>query len=263
MMQQAIDMQAEAADIDKLLSSLTAEQWQATTKFKEWTVWDVIAHLHFFDLQAVYSATDLAKFGVEAKKMAPILVGKGNLRDYVRENLGHLNGEQLHTAYRETCKQMCDEIGALDPVKPLQWYGPPMKAGTFINARQMEHWAHVQAIYDLVGAEREHTDTIKNIVEMGVRTYKWTFVNRKQEPPGAAPKVTLTAPSGDTWEYNPSSTSGHVQGSAFEFCQVVTQTRNIADTKLTVEGDAALQWMELAQCFAGAPNDPPAPGTRG
>lgn len=263
MMQQAIDMKAEAADVDKLLRSLTPEQWKATTKFKEWTVWDVVAHLHFFDLQAVYSATNLAKFGFEALKMAPILMGKGNLRDYARKKLKHLSGEQLHVAYKETCDQMCKEIGALDPVQPLKWYGPPMKAGTFINARQMEHWAHVQAIYDLAGVEREQSDIIKNIVEMGVRTYKWTFVNRKQEPPGPAPKITLTAPSGTTWEYNPDSTNGHIQGSAFEFCQVVTQTRNVADTTLAVEGDAATRWMELAQCFAGAPNDPPAPGSRG
>jgi uncharacterized protein (TIGR03084 family) len=263
MMQQAIDMQAEAADLDRLLSTLTPEQWNATTKFKQWTVWDIVAHLHFFDLQAVYSATNLAKFGFEALKMTPILMGKGNFRDYTRKKLAHLDGAKLHTAWKETCNEMCEKIGELDPVKPLKWYGPPMKAGTFINARQMETWAHSQAIYDLIGVQRDQSEIIKNIVEMGIRTYKWTFVNRKQEIPGDAPKVTLSAPSGAIWEYKPDSTNGHIQGSAFEFCQVVTQTRHIADTKLVVEGDAATQWMELAQCFAGAPNDPPAPGSRG
>lgn len=263
MMQQAIDMQAEAAELDKLLSTLSADQWNATTKFKEWTVWDVVAHLHFFDLQAVYSATNVVKFGIETLKMTPILMGRGNLRDYARKKLSHLDGPALYQQWKTTCDEMCTAIGALDPVTPLKWYGPPMKAGTFINARQMETWAHAQAIYDLLGVEREQHDFIKNIVEMGVRTYKWTFKNRKQEPPGPAPKITLTAPSGEEWVYNPDSDNGHIQGSAFEFSQVVTQTRNIADTTLQVEGDAATQWMALAQCFAGAPNNPPAPGTRG
>jgi hypothetical protein len=43
---------------------------------------------------------------------------------------------------------------------------------------------------------------------------------------------------------------------------VVTQTRNLADTDLAVTGGIALQWLERAQCFAGPPEQPPAPGTR-
>ena len=53
-----------------------------------------------------------------------------------------------------------------------------------------------------------------------------------------------------------------VEGSAVEFCQVVTQGRNIRDTRLTVKGEGAVRWMAIAQCFAGAPKDPPAPGER-
>jgi hypothetical protein len=43
---------------------------------------------------------------------------------------------------------------------------------------------------------------------------------------------------------------------------VVTQTRNIADTQLVCEGDTAELWMRHAQCFAGAPAEPPAQGVR-
>lgn len=47
-----------------------------------------------------------------------------------------------------------------------------------------------------------------------------------------------------------------------EFCQVVTQVRNIADTRLSVTGDIAQRWMAIAQCFAGPPENPPEAGTR-
>jgi hypothetical protein len=47
-----------------------------------------------------------------------------------------------------------------------------------------------------------------------------------------------------------------VHGSALDFCLVVTQRRHIADTALVVEGDAAVEWMGIAQAFAG----PPGPG---
>jgi hypothetical protein len=43
---------------------------------------------------------------------------------------------------------------------------------------------------------------------------------------------------------------------------VVTQVRNIADTKLRVIGETATSWMSIAQCFAGPPENPPPPGSR-
>jgi hypothetical protein len=42
----------------------------------------------------------------------------------------------------------------------------------------------------------------------------------------------------------------------------VTQCRNIEDTRLRVVGKVAKDWMKIAQCFAGAPEDPPGPGER-
>ena len=72
----------------------------------------------------------------------------------------------------------------------------------------------------------------------------------------------LTAPSGDIWEFGEPSTDEMVEGSASEFCQVVTQVRNIADTQIRVVGPLATDWMSKAQCFAGGPETPPAPGTR-
>jgi uncharacterized protein (TIGR03084 family) len=76
------------------------------------------------------------------------------------------------------------------------------------------------------------------------------------------PYVRLTAPSGDTWEWGEPSETERIEGSAAEFCQVVTQTRNVADTALQLTGARAAAWMRVAQCFAGPPEQPPAPGTR-
>lgn len=43
---------------------------------------------------------------------------------------------------------------------------------------------------------------------------------------------------------------------------MVTQVRNIADTSLEAVGPIATDWMSMAQCFAGGPEEPAAPGTR-
>ena len=42
-----------------------------------------------------------------------------------------------------------------------------------------------------------------------------------------------------------------VEGSALDFCLVVTQRRLVDDTALTVSGDGAGEWMQIAQAFAG------------
>jgi len=76
------------------------------------------------------------------------------------------------------------------------------------------------------------------------------------------PYVRLTAPSGAIWEWNAPSEDNRVEGKAVEFCQVVTQVRNVADTGLVVAGGAARRWMAIAQCFAGPPENPPRPGER-
>jgi uncharacterized protein (TIGR03084 family) len=81
-------------------------------------------------------------------------------------------------------------------------------------------------------------------------------------PPLIKPHVRLDAPSGAIWQWNPPDQNDRIEGSAVDFCQVVTQGRNILDTRLEVAGEAAQQWMEIAQCFAGAPVDPPRKGER-
>jgi len=137
-----------------------------------------------------------------------------------------------------------------------------MSVRSSITARLMETWAHGQEIYDLLGVERIDGDRIKNIAVLGVNTFGWTFINRGLEVPSPVPQVRLTSPSGQNWVWNEATADELVEGSATEFCQVVTQVRNVADTRLRVTGEVASRWMSIAQCFAGPPEDPPAPGAR-
>jgi uncharacterized protein (TIGR03084 family) len=126
----------------------------------------------------------------------------------------------------------------------------------------METWAHAQAIYDELSVVRTSTDAIQNIVILGFNTYGWAFTNRGLPVPEPRPHLSLRAPSGALWEYGEPSDAERIEGEAEAFCQVVAQTRNIADTRLRVTGPNAAAWMTIAQCFAGPPNDPPQPGER-
>ena len=48
-----------------------------------------------------------------------------------------------------------------------------------------------------------------------------------------------------------------ITGPALDFCLVATQRRHVDDTSLVVVGDAAADWMRVAQAFAGPPTDGP------
>ncbi len=173
-----------------------------------------------------------------------------------------LAGRDLVAQWHRTCQTVSDRYRSTDPKQRVQWAGPAMSALSSITARLMETWAHGQAIYDLLGVERIEYDRIRNIAHLGVSTFRRTHQLRGMAIPKQKPHVCLTAPSGETWEWNPESGNESIRGLAVEFCQVVTQTRNIADTRLQVTGPISRYWMEHAQCFAGPVSVPPAPGTR-
>lgn len=251
-LQQAKDLLEEGQELKQLLDSLTPDEWETATPFKDWTVNKVIQHLHGSDRAAVMSLKSREEFEsarTQGKVIGPIM------------NPTQI-GAQLLDDWWAYFNEMCELLGNSDPNFRVPWFGPDMGVKMFTTARQMETWAHAQDIYDLKKQARNNTDRLENIAVIGVKTFGWTFANRKMEPPGPPPYIRLTSPSGAIWEFNDPSEASKVEGSAVDFCHVVTQGRNIADVQLTVVGDVAKQWMAIAQCFAGPPEDPPAPGSR-
>jgi uncharacterized protein (TIGR03084 family) len=263
MLAQATDFQAEANELHALLATLDDADWQRATLFKGWTVNDIVQHLHESDLMAAASVAGADTFE-HTRAGIQTLRDSGMTRlEAMRHSLGHLTGKHLLEAWSATVGELCEALSALPPSARLTWFGPDMGVRMFTTARQMETWAHGQAIYDLMGVARQPTSRLRNIAEIGVRTYGWTFANRARPLPGPPPWVRLVGPSGAAiWEWNEPAKANAVEGSALEFCQVVTQVRNVADTSLTATGEPARIWLSLAQCFAGPPEDPPPPGTR-
>lgn len=258
---QVADFRAEALELSALLETLAPADWARETAFKRWTINDVVQHLHIGDIMANASATSAEAFHVLAADIAAWRATGMDRVTETRKRFGDLGGAALARAWLELAMQLCDRMAALDPATRMAWAGPGMGLRMFATARQMETWAHSQAIYDVLGVVRPPASPrLRNIAEIGVRTYAWTFRNRGAEPPGPAPEVRLRTPFGVDWTWE--GTGGVISGEAEQFCQVVTQTRNIADTDLTVAGPNATSWMALAQCFAGPPETPPPAGTR-
>lgn len=265
MIQEALDFKAESQAVAAILTELNDDAYQTVTQFKDWTIYDIIAHLHLWNMAADWTLNAPDKFTALMGDVIKVFQGGKTHQDLQREwcvNEGLDTGTKLYAAWIEGYENVAEKYAAADPDKRVKWGGPDMSVRSCIIARQMETWAHAQAIFDVLGQTRVDADRLKNVAHIGVTTYSWSFKVNSREPLLPKPYIRLTAPSGDVWEWNEPQADNTLEGSATEFCQVVTQCRNIGDTALTTTGEAAAQWMQIAQCFAGGPETPPAPNTR-
>ena len=258
----AADFKDESEALYGLLEPLSEDDLFRPTRFKDWSPNDVVGHLHLWNVAADLSYTDEAGFEALMADLLPKIIGGQSHVEVTTEWLDGLKGRELLEAWRNFYLPMSEHFAKADPKARVKWAGPDMSVRSSITARLMETWSHGQAVYDLLGVKRVNTDRIKNIAVLGVNTFGWTFKNRKLELPGEPPYVKLGAPSGAVWEWNEPNGENFVEGSAEEFCQVVTQSRALGDTSLQVVGDPATQWMTIAQCFAGQPETPPEAGWR-
>jgi len=271
-MQQTVEDFSQECDLlDRLYSDLSDADWQRSTQFKDWTPNDILIHLHFWNRAANLSLHQPEEFDRLYTTVAATIKSEG-LRP-IENRLIVERGNELLIAWRNLYLEMSAHWATLDAKKRVKWAGPDMSVRSSITARQMETWAHGQAVFDLFGQQRRETDRVKNIVILGVNTYGWTYKVRNIKPPGPMPRLRLTSPQGSQWEFgddeddhNRNELSPNEQnlitGSAVGFAQTVTQTRNVADTDLKVTGPIATDWMATAQCFAGAAVSPPAAGSR-
>lgn len=261
-MKQAEDFREESRALAALLEPLSAQDLQRETQFKGWSIEDVLGHLHLFNVAAETSLQGEQAFGAFIAPIVADMQSGKSILECQFPWLNGLGGRDLFEAWKDGAESCADAFAAADPKARVKWVGPDMSALSSVTARQMETWAHGQEVFDLLGVDRAEADRVRNICHLGVSTYGWTFINRKEAVPEPAPHVRLTAPSGAVWTWNEAQEDNLVEGSAVDFARVVTQTRNIGDTDLRTAGDVAARWMAIAQCFAGPPETPPAPGQR-
>lgn len=263
MQQIGSDLLGEYRALADLCETLTAEQWHLRTDFYDWTPWDEIAHLAFFDETGLQAATDPQRFAIEKRTLERTLGAGEEISTIARRRFGHLDGVALLELWRERHEGLVAALAGMDPKARLPWYGPDMSARSFATARLMETWAHGQDVWDVLGQDRAASPGLRHITHLGVTTYGWTFANRKLPVPQPIPFVELTATDGSLWAWGEPSAQDFVRGPALDFALLVTQRRHRDDTRLQWAGNAAEQWTLLAQCFAGPPADGPPPDVRG
>lgn len=127
-----------------------------------------------------------------------------------------------------------------------------MSVASAATARLMETWAHGQDVYDTFGVSHPFSPGLKSIAHLGVTIFGWAFRLNDLPVPDDALRVELSSAASDVpWVWGPAGAVNRVSGPAEDFVLVVTQRRHWTDTALVVAGYVAIQWMSIAQAYAG------------
>jgi len=262
MLRLCVDLAVEQQALDAIVAPLDEREWRRPVPFRGWNIYETIAHLWYFDRCALLALTEPAAFELDAEAITDVLRRDASLPAFIDRRMGRLSASQLLIAWRDVREALGSLLQQLDPTRRVPWIGPALALRTLAANRLMETWAHGQDIVDSLGIARKNGERLRHIAQLGIAGYRACFFNRGMAAPTQMPYVQLSAPSGDRWTWGEPDAPSTIEGRAEDFCLVVTQRRNVADTGLRLHGTPARHWMSIAQCSVGPASDPPAPRVR-
>lgn len=241
------DLADEHSALHEMVVELGPGEWRRPTPSPEWSIADQISHLAFFDHRATLALTDPDGFAADRARLfeaAP--------RDLSIE-LGRLvSADELMGEWTTYRSRLLDAARRVDESVRVPWYGPAMSVSSFLTARLMETWSHGCDVADALQRPVVVSSRLRHVAHIGVSARPYSLMVNGREPDVRPIHVELTAPDGESWVWGEAGAEGgSVRGTALDFCLVVTQRRHLVDTSLTVLGEAARDWMDIAQAFAG------------
>ncbi len=242
------DLAAESAVTRALVAGLDEASWRLATPAAGWDIADQISHLAYFDEVTVQTAVAPEAF---LTARAETEADGGVSPDRIAARFRDRSGAQLLAWFDAARAELLATFERLDPATRLPWFGPAMSAASALTARLMETWAHTQDIADTLGVTREPTDRLRHVAHIGVGARAYSYAVHGRPPPSTPVRVELAAPSGAAWTWGPPDAPDRVTGPALDFCLLVTQRRHRSDVSLAIDGPAAIEWMAIAQAFAG------------
>jgi uncharacterized protein (TIGR03084 family) len=246
----AEDLVAEQVALDDLVVDLPDDRWKLATPAPGWTIRDEIGHLAHSEELAALAASDEATFGAE---LTGALADLDAYQLGVEARVASKTPSELLAWWRTGRARALDAVMRLGPDARIAWVAMPMSPRSFLTARLMETWAHGRDVADALRVHPAPTARLHHVADLGVRTRAFSYVNRGLAVPDVEVRVELDAPDSTVWSWGPEDAPDRIIGPAEDFCLVVTQRCNVADTALRAEGRAAAEWMDLAQSFAGPP----------
>jgi len=241
------DLAQEGADLNAVLTGLSAEQWVLPTPADRWTIAHQVGHLELTENLMHLAFTDAAAFHralPSAPPEPPITAA-----DLTDPDLG----PRLRTRWYDAHRRLLAAFRAGHPRDRMPWVGPPLSLRTAATSRIMEIWAHGEDILTAIGAHREPTHRLRHIAHLAVAARDFSFHNRGLAPPEEAFRVVIHGPDGQEWSWGPPDAVQQVTGEAYDFALLATRRIHPDDASVTATGADARRWLGIIQAFAGDP----------
>lgn len=245
-----VDLEAESADLDRVVAALDPDDWATPTPAEGWTVAHQIGHLSWTDDAATLAATDPEGF---ASMVEDAMADPEGFVDRAAESAAATGPEELLRTWREGRRAIGRALAAVPDGVRIPWFGPPMSAASMATARLMETWAHGQDVADALGEERIPTARLRHVAHIAVRARGFAYALNELAVPDPEVRVELTSPGGEVWSWGPDDTDQVVSGPALDFCLLATKRRHRDDLAVESRGDDAAEWLTIIQAFAGPP----------
>jgi len=71
------DLKAQYQELDNVVSDLYGESWHFQTPFYGWTIFDQVAHIAFFDHEALLAIENPVRFKDRTEKVMNIILSDG------------------------------------------------------------------------------------------------------------------------------------------------------------------------------------------
>ncbi|GAB3016799.1 hypothetical protein GCM10011376_03380 [Nocardioides flavus (ex Wang et al. 2016)] len=248
------DLAAEGDRLEQLVAGLDEGGWRTPTPAPGWDVATQVAHLAWTDEVALTAATDKEAWDAVVLEAIADPEGYVDSQAYAVARDADLLGR-----WRRARADLRAALVAMPAGEKMPWFGPPMSPTSMATARLMETWAHSLDVHEALGTPVEDTDRIRHVAHLGVRTRNFAHQLHGLELPAEEFRIDLVAPSGEVWSWGPEDAAQTLTGSAGDFCRLVTQRVNRADTDLVAHGADVDRWLDVAQAFAGQPGEGRAP----
>ena len=95
MLQVSVDLREEVDELHGFLETLAPEGWDRETGFMQWTPWDVVAHLHYYDVVSMAALEGAEAFAKERDRVIAAVTTGRTSKQTGRERFGHLDAQAL------------------------------------------------------------------------------------------------------------------------------------------------------------------------
>ncbi|OXM45049.1 TIGR03084 family metal-binding protein [Amycolatopsis alba] len=235
---------AEGEELDALVSA--AADWSKPTPAAGWTIAHQIAHLAAADANVLTAIRTPEAFDAVLKRVEA--AGSGHADREAAEGAAEPRSALLDR-WRAGRTEVAAALREIPLDQGFPWFGSQLTATLMVPLRLMETWAHGQDVFDTLGVTRRPTSRLEHVAALGVAGRELSFHAAQSPLPTEPFRVELAGPDGETWSWGPENAAQRVEGSALDFCLLVTRRRPRTETGLTAVGEDAGKWLDIARVF--------------